>query len=106
MNFIERFIYVLQYEVDRPSSYGIFHITCLLISFALIIYLLKRKEKNHEKSLKMILAIYGFGALVLEILKQVVWSFNYESGLITWDMYDANICINNLNFSKKRQSQE
>lgn len=87
MNLIEKIIYALQYEITRPKSYGLFHIECIFISIVLLIYLIKRKEKNKEISLKKILYIYGFGALVLEILKQIVWSFNYDSVLntVTWD---------------------
>lgn len=87
MNIIERIIYCLQYEIDRPKVYGLFHIISLLITLILIIFLLKKKEKNHEKTLKIILGIYGFGSLILEVLKQIVWSFNYDpvTKIITWD---------------------
>lgn len=85
MNLFERIINALQFEISRPSSYGVFHIGCILISFLILLYLIKRKEKNHEKSLKKILIIYGFGSLILEVLKQIIWSFNYENGVVTWD---------------------
>ena len=87
MSFVEKVIYALQYETTRPASYGIFHICWLVVSILMIIGLSKRREKNHEKSLKTILAIYGFGSLLLEILKQIIWSFNYNAvtNVVTWD---------------------
>lgn len=87
MNAVERIIYDLQYEIERPTSFGIFHIICLIITILLILYLAKRKETNHEKSLKRVLFTYGFIVLILEILKQVIWSFNYDAvtNIVTWD---------------------
>ena len=87
MNLFEKIIYGLQFEIERPSSYGLFHIIWVLLSIIMIIYLCKRKEDNHEKSLKRILLIYGIGSLILEVLKQIIWSFNYDSvtKIITWD---------------------
>ena len=83
MNIFERIIYELQYKIQCPKSYGLFHIICILIAVGVLIYLV-RKKKN-EKTLKRILCIYGFGALILEILKQIIISFEYDSGVVTWE---------------------
>lgn len=87
MNLFEKIIYGLQFEIERPNSYGLFHLIWILLSVILIIYFIKGKETNHEKSLKRILLIYGIGAFVLELLKQIIWSFNYDStlGVVTWN---------------------
>lgn len=87
MNFFERVLYALQYEVTRPVSYGAFHICWLVASIILIIFLAKHKEKNHEKTLKVILATYGIIAFILELLKQLIWAFNYDAitTVVTWD---------------------
>ena len=87
MNVLEKIILALQFEIDRPNSYGLFHIMCIIVSVLITIFLTKRKEKNHKKALKQILFIYGFGALVLEILKQIIWSFNYDNitNMVSWD---------------------
>ena len=87
MKWFEKIIYGLQFEMERPSSYGLFHLIWILLSIIMIIYFIKRKENDHEKSLKGILLIYGVGSLILEIIKQVIWSFNYNptTNIITWD---------------------
>lgn len=87
MNIIEKILYALQFEIERPSSYGLFHFACIAISITILIVLVKRKEKDHEKALKRILLVYGVGALTLELLKQIIWSFNYDPTLntVTWD---------------------
>ena len=98
MSFFENILYTLQYEVTRPTSYGMFHICWLVASLVLIIFLSIRKEKNHEKSLKMILAIYGIGSLLLETLKQLIWSFNYDAvtNIVTrdyqWYAFPFQLC--------------
>ena len=79
MNSFEKLCAYLNYDIEEPTCYGIFHIICLLITLLIVIYLFKRKEKNHEKSLKRVLAIFGISVFILELLKQVIWSFDVET---------------------------
>lgn len=83
MNFFESIIYALQKEMETPKPFGWFHL--MWIGFIIISLFLLSKMKHNEKRLRIILFIYGFIALVLEVLKQITWSFNYESGVIIWD---------------------
>ncbi len=78
MNGFERLIYALQFEMERPTSYGLFHLCWLFASLLLIVFLALRKERNHERSLKAILLLYGVGSLLLELTKQVIWSYHYD----------------------------
>ena len=73
MNLFEKLLCGLQYEIKCPDCYGLFHILWLIATLSTIIFISNKKEKDHDKSLKKILIIYGLGALVLEILKQVIW---------------------------------
>lgn len=85
MNVFEKIIYFLQGEMERPTTYGLYHITWLILVIGIVIYFIKRKNYS-EKKLKRILLIYGVGALILEVLKQVSWAFNYDqlTGIVTW----------------------
>lgn len=87
MNIIEKFLYFLQGEMERPKSYGWYHILWIIISLVFIIYFYLRKNKNNEKTLKTILLIYGFGSFILELLKQLIWAFNYDpiTNIVTWN---------------------
>ena len=87
MNGFERMIYALQFEMERPTSYGVFHLCWMGASALLVVLLAVRKEKDHERSLKAILLIYGIVSLLLEITKQVIWSYNYDAsaGTGSWD---------------------
>ena len=62
---------ILQTEMQRPNPYGWFHIMWILLSFASIFILYKLRNKYNEKQLKIVLGIYGIGAFILELLKQI-----------------------------------
>lgn len=84
MNFFERLLVFLQGTMNTPKAFGCFHIVCIILTIASIIYLYRKRS---EKTLKTVLLVYGIIALLLEVLKQLIWSFNYDSvtGLVTWD---------------------
>ena len=87
MNTFETIIYALQFEMERPESYGWFHLMWFVLSVLLILFLTLRKEKDHERTLKTVLLVYGVGALVLEAIKQIIWSFEFDpvTQIGTWD---------------------
>lgn len=87
MNLFEKFLYFLQGEMNEPKPFGWFHILCLCVT-AIILFILYKLKKHHgEKQLKIVICTYGIIALVLEVLKQLIWSFNYDvsTGIIVWD---------------------
>ena len=87
MNLFERFLYLLQGEMETPNSLGCFHILWILIVIIFLIFLFILRKKHGEKQLKIVLGIYGIVAFILELLKQLIWSFNYDSitNIVTWD---------------------
>ena len=87
MSLFEKFILLLQKEMDTPKSYGWFHLLCIGIMILFIIILYRRRNNHNEKQLKTILGVYGIIALLLETLKQISWSFNFDSvtNFVIWD---------------------
>lgn len=87
MNLFEKFILLMQKEMNTPVSFGWFHFLCIGIMILFIVILYKRKNKHNEKQLKIILGVYGIIALLLETLKQISWSFNFDptTNLVIWD---------------------
>ena len=87
MNFFEKILYMLQIEMNKPEPYGWFHLMWIAITIISIVVLFKIKNKYSEKQLKTVLGIYGIVALIFEITKQLIWSFNYDevTKIITWD---------------------
>lgn len=87
MSLFEQIIRVLQFEMDRPKIYGWFHLSCLALTVLTLMFLMMQKERNHERRLKVVLLVYGIGALFLEIIKQIIWSYHYDpsSQVGGWD---------------------
>ncbi|MBQ7455041.1 MAG: YwaF family protein [Clostridia bacterium] len=76
MEFLIKLIVALQYEIERPRSWGAFHLFWIALCALVTLLLLRHKPKNREKYLKSILGVFGFTALALEIAKQVIWSYD------------------------------
>lgn len=85
MNCFEKILYWLQGTMERPTSFGWFHLMWIGITILSLIILFKIKNKYNEKQLKIVLGIYGIVAFILELIKQVIWSFNFENGIVIWD---------------------
>lgn len=87
MNFFERVLYLLQGTMETPKPFGWFHLLWLGLTILSIFILYKLKGKYSEKQLKIVLLIYGVIAFLLELIKQVIWSFNYDpvTNLVTWE---------------------
>ena len=87
MNFFEKLLYFFQGTMERPKSWGWFHLLWIFLIIISLLILYSIRSKYSEKQLKIVLSIYGIVAFILEIIKQLIWSFNYNevNGLITWD---------------------
>ncbi|MBQ2873180.1 MAG: YwaF family protein [Bacilli bacterium] len=87
MNLFEKILYWLQGEMNTPVAFGWFHWLWIIVSFIIILILYKKRKKHNEKQLKIVLCTYGVVSLILEVLKQLIWSFNYDTitNLVIWD---------------------
>ena len=78
MNLFEVFIYSLKGTMETPKPYGWFHLFWIFAVVILITILYKFRKKYNENQLKSVLAIYGIIAFLLELFKQLIWSFDYN----------------------------
>lgn len=87
MNFFEKILYFLQGEMVEPKAFGLFHLLWLVLVVIVICILYTKKSNYGEKQLKLVLGVYGIIALILEVLKQLIWSFNYDviTNNVIWD---------------------
>jgi len=87
MNFFEKVVFFLQGEMAHPNPYGWFHFMWIGLIVISVLILYKLRSKYNEKQLKIVLAIYGVIAFILELTKQIIWSFEYDltTGISTWD---------------------
>ena len=76
----------LQTEIEAPKPYGIFHLSWCFAAI-IVICLLCLKKNYTEKKLKWILGIYAIPAFKLEVLKQLIWSVEYNevTNTFVWD---------------------
>lgn len=87
VNGFEKIIHFLQWEMETPQMYGWFHLASLG-AVVLAVFLLCRFARNAEgRKLDMILRCFAISCIVLEIYKQLVFSFDYnaETGVAVWD---------------------
>jgi len=87
MNWFEKILYFLQGEMETPIPYGWFHWLWIFLVISSLIFLYLKRNKYNDKQLKLVLGTYGIIALILEVLKQLIWAFNYDTvtGLVTWE---------------------
>jgi len=87
MNIFEKVLYMLQAEMEEPKPWGWFHLMWILLVVIVLVILFKFKNKYSDKQLKIVLGVYGIIALILEVLKQLIWSFNYDhiTNIVNWD---------------------
>ena len=87
MNSFEKALYYMQATMEEPVAFGWFHWLWIIAIALAIGALYGLRNKYSEKQLKAVLGIYGIIALILEVLKQLIWSFNYDAatGVVTWD---------------------
>ena len=87
MNIFEKVLYMLQLEMEEPKPFGWFHLMWIFLSIATLIMLFKARKKYSDNQLKKVLGIYGIVAFLLELIKQLIWSFNYNPATneVNWD---------------------
>ena len=87
MNLFEKILYMLQAEMETPNPFGWFHILWILFVIISLVVLFILRKKHNEKQLKIVLGVYGIIAFILELLKQLIWAFNYDpiTNIVTWD---------------------
>ena len=87
MNWFYKLLYFLQGEMDTPKPYGWFHFLWIFLVIISIIYLYNIRHKYNDRQLKIVLGVYGIIALILELLKQVIWAFNYDpiTSSVLWE---------------------
>ncbi len=81
--------------VEKPSAFGTFHVislTVVLLLFILMICFRKRLPTG-ESALRASLVIFGVGLLLLEVGKQLVYSYDPVSGwAYNWEKFPFQFC--------------
>lgn len=85
MNWLEKFISFLQYKWESPTLYGWKHLMFLAIMIVGIVVVCFTCKNLSEKQFRIIMVVFGSVLMVLEVFKQLV--FSYKSDTNTWE-YD------------------
>ncbi len=82
VSFFEYLLALLSGEMDRPTLYGWYHLLCLATVVGLCAFIFFKARNLSDKQVDLILGLTATGLLVLEIYKQLV--FSYDAGNDTW----------------------
>jgi len=83
MSFWQSILSILDTSMEKPQPYGWFHILFFILSFLAVIPLSYGKGRSPERIRRTVL-ITAIIVVVLEIYKQINYSFSYKNG-ITFD---------------------
>ncbi|MBE5756243.1 MAG: hypothetical protein E7342_00415 [Clostridiales bacterium] len=85
MNFIAKLLLLLDSKMTVPTNYGWFHLMFLAIVIVGTVLLSLKYKDCSNKTFRKILLIFWIVLLVLEIYKQINYTFKVESGEIVAD---------------------
>lgn len=83
MNGFEKFLKALDGQMTEPPAYGWFHLMFWGIMIATIVLLVIFARKVDDKKFRLILIITASILILLEVYKQLNFSFNSQTGV--WD---------------------
>lgn len=85
MNWFEKFLYILDSRMTTPTNYGWFHLLFLGLVIAGTILLCIFGKNCSNKTFNKIMFIAWIIYVVLEVYKQVIFTFEYNNGVVEWD---------------------
>ena len=85
MNILGEILLILQTHSTIPAPFGWFHSISWIISILAGIWLCIKFKNPNEKTVRRILLTMGLICIILEIYKQIVFTFTYEGGIFTHD---------------------
>lgn len=85
MHFFGRIIDILDSKMETPASYGWFHLLFFVLAIFSGIVLIKVFKKPNKKTVRKILLTVSLVVLILEIYKQINYTFEYDGVKISAD---------------------
>ncbi|MBE7073929.1 MAG: hypothetical protein E7379_02435 [Clostridiales bacterium] len=83
MDFFEKIINALYSTMDTPQHFGWFHLTAIGITVLLCITFGILMRKSGEKGIRIFLIVTSILLLILELYKQILYTYNPSTG--KWD---------------------
>lgn len=82
MSFLQNVLQIMDAQMETPAMYGWFHIVSLIVTVVATILMCKLIKKGNEKRVILIVSI---AVIVLEIYKQINYSFTVNGSGIDFD---------------------
>lgn len=95
MTFWQSLLAFLDSSMETPVSFGWFHLLWLAITFLALIPLCRFPKKPGEDHVRRVVLVTAIIVTVLEIYKQINYSFSYEDGIIfdyQWYAFPFQFC--------------
>lgn len=87
MNFWKILLQILDADMEVPDSYGIFHLLCLGIVIAASVFFIFNGRKLDEKTVRRIVLITAVVTFLLEVYKQINFTFEDGSNAPSYQWY-------------------
>lgn len=86
MDFLKQLYEIMNTAVDVPESYGTYHLTCAALTLIIAVLLVATFKNAKEKTVRVITAIMWIIIVILEVVKQLLFSVYIDaSGSFGWD---------------------
>lgn len=79
----------------RPAPFGVFHLTsvAILLAAAVLLIIFRKRLPRGERALRLWLTVFGVGLLLLEVGKQLTYSYDPAAGwAYNWDRFPFQFC--------------
>lgn len=95
MSFWENVLRILDWEMEKPEPYGWFHVLWLLLTVLATVGLCIRKKDESPQRVRNVVFGVAVAVLVLEIYKQINYTFGYGDGITVdyqWYAFPWQFC--------------
>ncbi len=95
MPFFQNLLRILDTQITKPQPYGWFHLLWFAVSILAGVLLCITHKKGDDKRVRFIVLITAIIVTVLEVYKQINYSFSYENGIefkYQWYIFPWQFC--------------
>ena len=85
MEFWSNVLRILDARMEEPTMFGWFHLLFIFLTAVAAIVFIKMNKNGEERFTRRLLIISSVIVLVLELYKQINYSFSYDNNIITFD---------------------
>lgn len=80
------------WTMDKPKSYGTFHLVFLFVGLAVAIFLAIIFRRFNEKKNKILLLVCGIFLIICEVYKQLFYYYVIGNGSYQWWIFPFQMC--------------